>query len=93
MELSGFPRIGRGMRVTTVETEAPTEVRSFPLTTLIAMVVGSMAGAGGFFLPRNFAVAAGGFGALITWVIAGTGMLVLANRRCFRVRAKSPQQF
>jgi arginine:ornithine antiporter/lysine permease len=27
--------------VTAVETKAPTEVRKFPLTTLIAMVVGS----------------------------------------------------
>src|SRR5262249_35846480 len=28
--------------------------------------------------PRNFAVATGVFGALIAWVIAGTGMLMLA---------------
>jgi arginine:ornithine antiporter/lysine permease len=64
--------------VTAVETKAPAEVRKFPLTTLIAMVVGSMVGAGVFSLPRNFALATGVFGALIAWVIAGTGMLMLA---------------
>jgi arginine:ornithine antiporter/lysine permease len=58
------------MRVATVETEAPTEVRSFPSTTLVAMAAGSMVDAGGFPLPRNFAVATGVFGALIAWVIA-----------------------
>src|SRR5256885_10233253 len=42
------------------------------------MVVGSMVGAGVFSLPRNFALATGGFGALIAWVIAGSGMLMLA---------------
>jgi hypothetical protein len=64
--------------VASVETKAPAEVRTFPLTTLIAMVVGSMVGAGVFSLPRNFALATGVFGALIAWVIAGTGMLMLA---------------
>src|SRR5215468_6005543 len=64
--------------MTAVETKAPAEVRKFPLTTLIAMVVGSMVGAGVFSLPRNFALATGVFGALIAWVIAGTGMLMLA---------------
>lgn len=64
--------------MTTVETKAPAEVRKFPLTTLIAMVVGSMVGAGIFSLPRNFALSTGVFGALIAWVIAGTGMLMLA---------------
>src|SRR5262245_65113853 len=64
--------------MTTVETKAPDQVRKFPLTTLIAMVVGSMVGAGVFSLPRNFALATGAFGALIAWVVAGTGMLMLA---------------
>jgi arginine:ornithine antiporter/lysine permease len=64
--------------VATVETEAPAQVRKLPLTTLIAMVVGSMVGAGIFSLPRNFALATGVFGALIAWAIAGTGMLMLA---------------
>jgi arginine:ornithine antiporter/lysine permease len=48
------------------------------LTTLIAMVVGSMVGAGIFSLPRNFALATGVYGALVAWAIAGTGMLMLA---------------
>jgi arginine:ornithine antiporter/lysine permease len=64
--------------VTAVDTKAPAEVRKFSLTTLTAMVVGSMVGAGVFSLPRNFALATGGFGALVAWVIAGTGMLMLA---------------
>ena len=64
--------------MTAVETKASTEVRKFPLTTLIAMVVGSMVGAGIFSLPRNFALASGVYGALIAWAIAGTGMLMLA---------------
>ena len=64
--------------MTGVETEARVEVRKFPLTTLIAMVVGSMVGAGVFSLPRNFALSTGVFGAVIAWVIAGTGMLMLA---------------
>ena len=67
--------------MTSADTQAPQAaagVRKFPLTTLIAMVVGSMVGAGIFSLPRNFALATGVFGALIAWVIAGTGMLMLA---------------
>jgi arginine:ornithine antiporter / lysine permease len=65
--------------MTAVEQQAaPTEVRKFPLTTLIAMVVGSMVGAGVFSLPRNFALATGVFGSLIAWLIAGAGMLMLA---------------
>ncbi|HSQ00157.1 MAG TPA: basic amino acid/polyamine antiporter [Candidatus Dormibacteraeota bacterium] len=48
------------------------------LPALIAMVVGSMVGAGVFSLPRNFALATGPFGALIAWAIAGGGMLMLA---------------
>jgi amino acid permease len=39
--------------VTAVDTKAPTEVRKFSLTTLTAMVVGSMVGAGVFSPPRN----------------------------------------
>jgi arginine:ornithine antiporter / lysine permease len=60
------------------DTRAAAQVRKFPLTTLIAMVVGSMVGAGVFSLPRNFALSTGVFGALIAWAIAGTGMLMLA---------------
>ena len=48
------------------------------LRALIALVVGSMVGSGIFALPAAFARATGGFGALIAWLIAGTGMLMLA---------------
>jgi arginine:ornithine antiporter / lysine permease len=46
---------------------------------LTAMVVGSMIGAGIFSLPRTFAGATGPFGAVIAWLIAGTGMYMLAR--------------
>jgi arginine:ornithine antiporter/lysine permease len=46
--------------------------------TMTSMVVGSMVGAGVFSLPGNFAAHTGVAGALISWVIAGTGMLMLA---------------
>jgi arginine:ornithine antiporter / lysine permease len=49
-----------------------------PLMTLTAMVVGGMVGAGVFSIPRNFAMATGVWGALIAWIIAGAGMLMLA---------------
>jgi arginine:ornithine antiporter / lysine permease len=52
--------------------------QKIPLLTLTAMVVGSMVGAGVFSLPRNFAQATGVLGAVIAWVIAGVGMLMLA---------------
>ncbi|QYN38590.1 basic amino acid/polyamine antiporter [Pseudonocardia sp. DSM 110487] len=52
--------------------------QKMPLMTLTAMVVGSMVGAGVFSLPRNFAQATGVLGAVIAWVIAGVGMLMLA---------------
>ena len=48
------------------------------LLTMTTMVVGSMVGAGVFSLPRRFAQETGVTGALIAWVIAGTGMLMLA---------------
>ncbi|MFO1306476.1 MAG: basic amino acid/polyamine antiporter [Burkholderiales bacterium] len=46
---------------------------------LTAMVVGGMIGAGIFSLPRTFASATGPLGAIIAWVIAGTGMYLLAR--------------
>src|SRR5919109_628865 len=46
--------------------------------TMTMMVVGSMVGAGVFSLPARFAQETGVAGALIAWVIAGTGMLMLA---------------
>lgn len=52
--------------------------RHFSVWTLMAMVVGSMVGAGIFSLPQAFGRATGPFGALIAWSIAGIGMLMLA---------------
>ena len=45
---------------------------------LIAMVVGSMIGAGIFMLPRRFADASGVYGTLVTWAVSGVGMIMLA---------------
>jgi arginine:ornithine antiporter / lysine permease len=45
---------------------------------LIALVVGSMVGSGIFALPAAFGRATGALGAMIAWIIAGTGMLMLA---------------
>lgn len=55
-----------------------TEKQTLPLNALIALVVGSMVGAGIFTLPAAFGRATGVSGALIAWAIAGTGMLMLA---------------
>jgi len=49
------------------------------LVQLTAMVVGSMVGAGIFSLPRTFGNATGPFGAIIAWLVAGTGMYMLAR--------------
>jgi arginine:ornithine antiporter/lysine permease len=57
------------------ETSAPAKLT---LMTMSMMVVGSMVGAGVFSLPRRFATETGIAGALISWAIAGTGMLMLA---------------
>jgi arginine:ornithine antiporter/lysine permease len=48
------------------------------LRALTALVVSSMVGSGIFALPSTFARSTGGLGAMIAWVIAGTGMLMLA---------------
>jgi arginine:ornithine antiporter/lysine permease len=45
---------------------------------LIALVVGSMIGAGIFTLPTAFARSTGVVGAIVAWCIAGNGMLMLA---------------
>src|SRR4051812_34258917 len=63
---------------TTGETTAPTAAAKLTLMTMTAMVVGSMVGAGVFSLPRRFAQETGVAGALVAWLIAGTGMLMLA---------------
>ncbi|WP_295406049.1 basic amino acid/polyamine antiporter [uncultured Thiocystis sp.] len=52
--------------------------QKFSRLTLTAMVVGSMVGAGIFSLPARFGGATGPFGAIIAWLIAGGGMLMLA---------------
>lgn len=54
------------------------EKQTLSLNSLIALVVGSMVGAGIFTLPAAFGRATGIMGALIAWVIAGVGMLMLA---------------
>jgi len=46
---------------------------------LTGMVVGGMVGAGIFSLPRTFANATGPVGAIVAWLIAGTGMYMLAR--------------
>ncbi len=56
----------------------PRPAAKLTLLTLTAMVVGSMVGAGVFSLPRRFAQETGVAGALISWAVAGTGMLMLA---------------
>ena len=60
------------------DTRPGDDTRRVTLTTLTAMVVGGMVGAGVFSLPRRFATETGVYGALIAWAIAGTGMLMLA---------------
>jgi arginine:ornithine antiporter/lysine permease len=45
---------------------------------LTALVIGSMVGSGIFALPAAFGRATGALGAIIAWIIAGAGMLMLA---------------
>jgi arginine:ornithine antiporter / lysine permease len=61
----------------TTKTEA-SAAHKLTFLTMTGMVVGSMVGAGVFSLPRRFAEETGVYGALVAWVIAGTGMLMLA---------------
>jgi arginine:ornithine antiporter / lysine permease len=60
------------------EEETPDAAVKLTLPTLTALVVGGMVGAGVFSLPRRFAQETGVLGATLSWVIAGTGMLMLA---------------
>src|SRR5690349_24005166 len=64
-----------GSDTATAEVTAP---QRLTFMTMTAMVVGSMVGAGVFSLPRRFAQETGVAGALVAWLIAGTGMLMLA---------------
>ncbi|AIJ24346.1 amino acid permease [Amycolatopsis methanolica] len=63
--------------MSTAETTR-TETAKFGVATMMAMVVGSMVGAGVFSLPHRFAAETGVSGALVAWLIAGAGMLTLA---------------
>jgi arginine:ornithine antiporter/lysine permease len=58
---------------------APESTQKLTLFALTMMVVGGMVGAGIFSLPRTFAGATGPIGAVIAWLIAGTGMYMLAR--------------
>ncbi|WP_395714094.1 basic amino acid/polyamine antiporter [Reyranella sp.] len=60
-------------------TSAASATRKLSLFALTMMVVGGMVGAGIFSLPRTFANATGPIGAIIAWLIAGTGMYMLAR--------------
>src|SRR3954466_11612526 len=67
--------------MTMADTDTATEVgtpQKLTFMTMTAMVVGSMVGAGVFSLPRRFAQETGVAGAIIAWIIAGAGMLMLA---------------
>lgn len=57
---------------------ASSSEQKLSLWAMIALVVGSMVGAGVFSLPATFGRATGVLGAVIAWCIAGSGMLMLA---------------
>jgi len=57
---------------------AKQEKQTLSVWALTALVVGSMVGAGIFTLPGRFGRSTGVVGALIAWLIAGVGMLMLA---------------
>ncbi len=59
-------------------TGTDSTIRRVSVLTLAGIVVGSMVGGGVFTLPGEFGKATGVLGAVIAWVIAGTGMLMLA---------------
>lgn len=54
-------------------------VQKVSLPVLLGMVVGGMVGAGIFSLPQRFGNVTGPIGAIIAWLIAGTGMYLLAR--------------
>jgi arginine:ornithine antiporter/lysine permease len=66
------------VELTKVEAPEAPPAAKLSLATMTTMVVGSMVGAGVFSLPRRFAEETGVAGALVAWLIAGTGMLMLA---------------
>jgi arginine:ornithine antiporter/lysine permease len=54
------------------------EEKKLGLFALIALVIGSMIGAGGFNLASDMASGAGAGAILIGWIITGVGMIALA---------------
>jgi arginine:ornithine antiporter / lysine permease len=62
----------------TVASSPSSSSEALSLRALIALVVGSMIGSGIFALPASFGRATGSLGAMIAWMIAGGGMLMLA---------------
>lgn len=66
------------VETTTTQETAAGEQQKVTRPVLTAMVVGFMVGAGVFSLPARFGIATGVAGALIAWLVAGTGMLMLA---------------
>src|SRR5215475_14236596 len=60
-------------------TSPESQQQKLALPALTMLVIGGMVGAGIFSLPRTFAGATGPFGAIIAWLIAGTGMYMLAR--------------
>jgi arginine:ornithine antiporter / lysine permease len=61
-----------------VTTASGDTAAKLTLPTMTTMVIGSMVGAGVFSLPARFAQETGVLGALVAWLIAGAGMLMLA---------------
>ena len=70
--LFGWLLLARSVRLTAVADS------KLSRGALVALVVGSMVGAGIFTLPAAFGRTTGALGALIAWCIAGAGMLMLA---------------
>jgi arginine:ornithine antiporter/lysine permease len=60
-----------------VTTRQASAFQKVSVLTLTGMVVGSMVGGGVFTLPREFGEETGVLGAVIAWLVAGTGMLML----------------
>jgi hypothetical protein len=61
-----------------VKTTEHKTLQKVSVLTLVGIVVGSIVGGGVFTLRRSFGSATGVLGAIIAWIIAGTGMLMLA---------------
>ncbi len=62
----------------TTTQDSPSAVQKVSVLTLTGIVVGSMVGGGVFTLPGEFGGAAGVLAAVVAWLLAGAGMLMLA---------------